>query len=71
MKSYHTNLGARLAGLLKAHPEPQPGRQQVLVRVRTVSLNYRELVIAVHGSYPLPVRTAGRSSAQSSSSCQR
>jgi NADPH:quinone reductase-like Zn-dependent oxidoreductase len=57
MKSWHITLGAGLAGLtLKEHPEPQPGPHEVLVRVRAVSLNYRELMIAVHGSYPLPVK---------------
>jgi NADPH:quinone reductase-like Zn-dependent oxidoreductase len=57
MKSWHINLGAGLAGLtLEEHPEPQPGPHEVLVRVRAVSLNYRELMIAVQGWYPLPVK---------------
>jgi NADPH:quinone reductase-like Zn-dependent oxidoreductase len=46
MKSYHVNSGAGLAGLtLKEHEEPRPGPREVLVRVRAVSLNFRELMI--------------------------
>jgi NADPH:quinone reductase-like Zn-dependent oxidoreductase len=57
VKSYHINLGAGIGGLtLKEHPEPRPGQRDVLVRVRAVSLNYRELMIAVHGWYPLPAK---------------
>jgi NADPH:quinone reductase-like Zn-dependent oxidoreductase len=50
-------MGAGLQGLtLREHPEPRPGPRQVLVRVRAVSLNARELVILVQGRYPLPVK---------------
>ncbi|MEP7188889.1 MAG: NAD(P)-dependent alcohol dehydrogenase [Roseiflexaceae bacterium] len=57
MKSYHVNLGAGLDGLLvKEHDIPVPGSREVLVRVRASSLNFRELMILILGSYPLPIR---------------
>src|SRR5262250_2978555 len=57
MKSYHVNLGAGLDGLvLKEHDIPVPGPREVLVRVRACSLNFRELMILIQGSYPLPIR---------------
>ncbi|MEO7909757.1 MAG: NAD(P)-dependent alcohol dehydrogenase [Roseiflexaceae bacterium] len=57
MKSYHVNLGAGLDGLsVKEHDIPVPGSHEVLVRVRASSLNFRELMILVLGSYPLPIR---------------
>ena len=60
MKSYHINLGAGLDGLvMQEHDTPMPGPRQVLVRVRASSLNYRELMILIKGSYPLPVRPDG------------
>jgi NADPH:quinone reductase-like Zn-dependent oxidoreductase len=56
MKSYHVNSGAGLGGLtLKEHNEPRPGPREVLVRMRAVSLNFRELMI-LRGIYPLPVK---------------
>jgi NADPH:quinone reductase-like Zn-dependent oxidoreductase len=57
MKSYHVNLGAGLTGLLvKEHDIPVPGAHKVLVRVRACSLNFRDLMILILGSYPLPIR---------------
>jgi NADPH:quinone reductase-like Zn-dependent oxidoreductase len=57
MKSYHINSGAGLDGLtIKEHDEPKPGFREVLVRVRAVSLNFRELMI-MQGIYPLPVKS--------------
>jgi NADPH:quinone reductase-like Zn-dependent oxidoreductase len=56
MRSYHVNPGAGLAGLtLQEHDEPSPGPQEVLVRMRAVSLNFRDLMI-LRGIYPLPVK---------------
>ncbi len=60
MKSYHINLGAGLDGLvMREHDAPVPGPRQVLIRVRASSLNYREVMILVQGSYPLPVKPDG------------
>ncbi len=57
MKSYHINLGAGLDGLrLREHDIPSPGPREVLVRVRASSLSFRELMILIQGSYPLPIR---------------
>ncbi|MBA2672287.1 MAG: NAD(P)-dependent alcohol dehydrogenase [Ramlibacter sp.] len=57
MKRYTMNMGAGLDGLrLEQVPRPQPGLGEVLVAVRAVSLNYRELSILVDGRYPLPVK---------------
>src|SRR5579859_2138624 len=57
MRSYHINSGAGLDGLLlKEHAIPVPGPREVLVRVRACSLNFRELMILIHGYYPLPIR---------------
>jgi NADPH:quinone reductase-like Zn-dependent oxidoreductase len=57
MKSYHINLGAGLDGLvMKEHDIPVPGPHEVRVRVRACSLSFRELMILILGSYPLPVR---------------
>lgn len=51
------NLGAGLEGLTrKEHAPPTPGPYEVLIRVRAVSLNFREISILIHGAYPLPVK---------------
>lgn len=56
MKSYHINLGAGLNGLvMREHDIPVPGSHEVLVRIHASSLNARELMILIQGSYPLPV----------------
>jgi len=60
MKSYHIDVGAGIAGLrMREHDIPVPGPHEVLVRVRACSLNYRELLILIKGSYPLPVKPDG------------
>lgn len=56
MRSYHANLGAGIGGLVvREHPTPTPGSNEVLVRVRATSLSYRELMI-LRGWYPLPIK---------------
>jgi NADPH:quinone reductase-like Zn-dependent oxidoreductase len=56
MKSYHADLGAGIEGIvLRERERPTPGPHQILVRVRAVSLNARELMI-LRGYYPLPVK---------------
>ena len=58
MKSWHLKaIGAGLDGLVRRDDRdiPQPGRREVLVRVRATSLNYREVSILKFGRYPLPV----------------
>src|SRR5579884_3164106 len=57
MKAYHINKGAGLDGLsLREHDIPAPGPREVLVRIRASALSFRELMILIHGSYPLPIR---------------
>jgi NADPH:quinone reductase-like Zn-dependent oxidoreductase len=57
MKRYVMNMGAGLQGLrLQEVARPVPGPGEALVRVGAVSLNFREISILVHGSYPLPVK---------------
>jgi NADPH:quinone reductase-like Zn-dependent oxidoreductase len=56
MKSYHANLGAGIEGIVvRTRDQPVPGPHQILVQVRAVSLNFRELSI-LRGYYPLPVK---------------
>jgi NADPH:quinone reductase-like Zn-dependent oxidoreductase len=56
MKSYHVNSGTGIAGLVvREHDEPAPGPNEVVVRVKATSLNFRELMI-LRGNYPLPIK---------------
>jgi NADPH:quinone reductase-like Zn-dependent oxidoreductase len=56
MRSYHATLGGGIDGLtVREHERPEPVGQQVLVRLRASSLNYRELMI-LDGWYSLPVK---------------
>ncbi|TVT58466.1 NAD(P)-dependent alcohol dehydrogenase [Amycolatopsis rhizosphaerae] len=52
MKSYHLDP----AGLtLREHEEPEPGRRQIVVRMRANAIGYRDLMVLA-GNYPLPIR---------------
>jgi NADPH:quinone reductase-like Zn-dependent oxidoreductase len=56
MRSYRVTPGAGIDGLrVETDDRPRPGRSEVVVRVRAVSLSYRELMI-LQGWYPLPVK---------------
>lgn len=56
MKRWLADFGGGPAGLRQEQAsEPEPARGQVLVRVRAVSLNFRELSV-LRGRYPLPVK---------------
>jgi NADPH:quinone reductase-like Zn-dependent oxidoreductase len=56
MRSYHTNLGAGIDGLMvREHDQPRPGPHQLVIRVYATSLNFRELSI-LRGYYPLPIK---------------
>lgn len=57
MRSLHMTRGAGLDGMaFRDHDVPSPRAYEALVRVRAVSLNNRELSIAIRGVYPLPVK---------------
>ncbi|MCO6007203.1 NAD(P)-dependent alcohol dehydrogenase [Actinoallomurus purpureus] len=56
MKSYHLDPGRGLAGLtVQDHAEPEPGRGQVVVRMRAGALGFRDLLVLAD-DYPLPIR---------------
>jgi len=55
MRVYEMSAAAGLGSWKPAErPTPEPGRGQVLVRLRAASLNYRDLLIA-QGQYPFAV----------------
>ncbi|WP_232628290.1 zinc-dependent alcohol dehydrogenase family protein [Methylobacterium sp. Leaf118] len=55
MRAYEMSAAAGLGSwTLAQRPTPEPGRGQVLVRLRAASLNYRDLLIA-QGHYPFAV----------------
>ncbi|RFU42286.1 NAD(P)-dependent alcohol dehydrogenase [Actinomadura logoneensis] len=55
MKSYRLDPGQGLAGLaLHEQDEPNPGRGQVVVRIRANSLGFRDLMVLA-GRYVLPI----------------
>jgi NADPH:quinone reductase-like Zn-dependent oxidoreductase len=52
MKAYQIQTASGVDGLQQVNfPEPTPGIGQILVRVRAVSLNYRDTLV-VNGQYP-------------------
>ncbi|MFC4908513.1 zinc-dependent alcohol dehydrogenase family protein [Actinomadura gamaensis] len=56
MKSYHLDASRGFEGLtIREHDEPEPGRRQVVVRVRANSLGFRDLMI-MKNRYVLPLR---------------
>jgi NADPH:quinone reductase-like Zn-dependent oxidoreductase len=55
MKSWQLkNTGIQNLQLVE-QPTPEPGPEEVLIRVRSVSLNYRDKAI-IDGTYPLPTK---------------
>jgi len=54
MKTWQLEKTGREHLQLIDQPKPEPGPEQILVRMQAVSLNYRDNAI-VEGSYPLPV----------------
>lgn len=57
MKTYYARKGKGLEGLtLKEHEIGQPGYGEILIEVKATALNFRELMIIMSGTYPLPVR---------------
>lgn len=57
MKSYYASKAGGLAGLIvKEHTISQPGKGEILMKVKATALNFRELMIIISGTYPLPVK---------------
>ncbi|MDX3225810.1 NAD(P)-dependent alcohol dehydrogenase [Streptomyces sp. ME19-01-6] len=55
MKSYRLDPGHDLAGLtVQDRDEPEPGRGQVVVRMRANSIGFRDLMVLAD-NYPLPI----------------
>jgi len=55
MRAYHLNTFGNVDGLvIRQHEVPQPGPGEVLVRVRAVSLNYRDLLV-LNDRYHRPI----------------
>lgn len=58
MKAYQLQATGTLDGLVSVDlPQPEPGPGQILMRVRAVSLNYRDLLVmnGVYGKLALPL----------------
>lgn len=58
MKTYELSRGSGLESLvLTERPVPEPGPRELLVKLRAVSLNYRDLAIlrGTYGDYPRPL----------------
>ena len=58
MKTYVLNPGSDLSALqLTDRPLPEPGPRDVLLRLRAVSLNYRDVAIlcGTYGGFPRPL----------------
>jgi len=56
MKTYHIDRPGNIDGLvLREHEIPEPGPYQVLIRIRAVALNFRDLMI-INNQYVFPIR---------------
>jgi NADPH:quinone reductase-like Zn-dependent oxidoreductase len=56
MKSYHIEAFNTIDGILaRQQPTPEPGPYDILIKVKTVSLNRRDILI-LNQAYPLPAR---------------
>ena len=54
MRAYHIDHFGNVDGIvLRSSEDPQPGRKEVLMRVRASSLNYRDLMVRRGGGHGL------------------